>query len=190
MKDNVLDTSFFEKDALELAQSLLGKKIKHGSVVIRILETEAYMPKDSACHAFKGQTDRNKPMFGAAGHLYVYLCYGIHRLLNVVSGESGSPQAVLIRAAEVCEGHALVKRRRGGRMDLIGPGKLTQALGIDVSFSGEPIGERVLFYDAPTVKRIERKKRVGIEYAQPKDRDALWRYLTPSSQNYKDKNTP
>ena len=61
MKYDVLDANFFKKEALDLAQSLLGKKIQHGGVVIRILETEAYMPNDSACHAFKGQTERNKP---------------------------------------------------------------------------------------------------------------------------------
>ena len=180
MKYHVLESSFFEKEALVLAKSLLGKKIQCGPVMIRILETEAYMPNDSACHAYRGQTERNKPMFGPPGRLYVYLCYGIHQLLNVVSGTEGSPQAVLIRAAEVCKGHALAKERRGGRLELIGPGKLTQALGVDTSFSGERIGKRVHFYDSPPVESFTTKPRVGIDYAKPKDRDALWRFITPS----------
>ncbi|MDR3150026.1 MAG: DNA-3-methyladenine glycosylase, partial [Oscillospiraceae bacterium] len=93
--------SFYSRSAEELAPLLLGKLLcrsTDGRVIrYRITETEAYMPFDSACHAHRGKTKRNAVMFGHGGFAYVYLCYGIHNLLNIVSGEEGSPQAVLIR---------------------------------------------------------------------------------------------
>jgi len=171
-----LDSSFYLQEATELAPALLGKYLQMGTVVIRILETEAYMPKDSACHAHKGKTKRNAPMFDRGGFLYVYLCYGIHQMFNIVSGQEGSAQAVLIRAGEVFQGHDIVRERRGN-LDLMGPGKLTQGLGIQVSLSGEKIGENIQLWDAPEVSYTTHP-RIGIDYALPKDRDALWRFVT------------
>ena len=178
MEEIRLDSSFYLQEATELAPALLGKYLQMDTVVIRILETEAYMPEDSACHASKGKTKRNAPMFDRGGFLYVYLCYGIHQMFNIVSGQKGSAQAVLIRAGEVFRGHDIVRERRRN-LDLIGPGKLTQGLGVQRTLSGEQIGKNVQLWDAPAVLH-SKHPRIGIDYALPKDRDALWRFVTPA----------
>ena len=178
MNQTQLPPSFYQQDAIELAPKLLGKVLQFEEVAIRILETEAYMPIDSACHAHRGKTKRNAPMFEEGGILYVYLCYGIHQMLNVVSGKKGEAQAVLIRAGEVLSGTEVVCTRRKN-LDLIGPGKLTQALAINNFHSGEPLYRQVHIWDAP-LAAYTCHPRVGIDYALPKDRDALWRFVTPS----------
>lgn len=118
-----------------VAPSLMGRFIRHGPVVVRITEVEAYAgPEDSASHARFGRTVRTAPMWAEAGLAYVYLCYGVHWMLNVVIGEEGRAGAVLIRAAEVVVGQPVVEARRGGRrgLDLLaGPGRVAQ--GLDVS---------------------------------------------------------
>ena len=177
MSQNQISRSFFHQESTKLAPLLLGKFIQVGGVIIRILETEAYMPEDSACHAYKGRTKRNAPMFEEGGILYVYLCYGLHQMLNIVGGKKGSPQAVLIRGGEVIQGQELVLQRRNN-LDLIGPGKLAQALAVDRSYSGESLYRRVHLWDAPSVLYTT-KTRVGIDYALPHDRNALWRFVTP-----------
>ena len=178
MLQNQMPASFYEQDAISLATQLLGKFLVHENVVIRIVETEAYMPQDTASHAYKGQTKRNIPMFMIGGTIYVYICYGMHQMLNIVSGKKGSPQAVLIRGGEVIEGKQIVLSRRNN-LDLNGPGKLAQGLGINTSFSGSHIGQRISIWDAPLVSSYQSLPRVGIDYAEPKDRDALWRFMTP-----------
>ena len=100
-----LRRSFYRRPATELAQALIGKVLVHRvdgrTYAARIVETEAYVgPHDLACHAAKGRTKRTEIMFGRAGHAYVYLIYGMYPMLNIVSGEAGEPEAVLIRAAE------------------------------------------------------------------------------------------
>ena len=102
----------------------------------RIIETEAYMADDPASHSFRGATRRNAVMFGPGGHLYVYLSYGIHRCANVVTGSDGDGQAVLIRAIDPLDGAADMLRRRGRAPLADGPGKLCQALGIDLDDNG------------------------------------------------------
>ena len=179
--------SFFHQECTKLAPLLLGKLIQVGPVVVRILETEAYMPEDSACHAYKGKTKRNAPMYELGGTLYVYLCYGLHQMLNIVGGEKGSPQAVLVRAGEVIQGEDIVCARRKN-LDLIGPGKLAQALGVDRSYSGDLLYHRIHLWDAPSVAHTT-LPRVGIDYALPKDRDALWRFVTPPTRPLVQKKT-
>ena len=176
-----MSSSFFYQDSTSLAPLLLGKLIQVGDVIIRIIETEAYMPEDSACHAYRGRTKRNAPMFEDGGCLYVYLCYGMHQMLNIVGGKEGSPQAVLIRGGEVMQGEEIVLKRRKN-LDLMGPGKLAQALGLDRSYSGELLYHRVHLWDAP-VMSYTTHPRVGIDYALPKDRDALWRFVTPVTRS-------
>ena len=119
-------------------------------------------------------------MFHQGGILYVYLCYGLHQMLNIVGGTSGSPQAVLIRAGEVVDGATTVLQRRRN-LDLIGPGKLTQALAVNTTYSGEPLYRRIHIWDAPSVQYTEHT-RIGIDYALPDDRDALWRFITPPTK--------
>ena len=173
-----LSDAFFLDTAVEVAPKLVGALIFKEDVVLEILETEAYMPDDSACHAHKGETPRTKPMFEIGGRVYVYLCYGIHVLCNIVTGERDSGQAVLIRAAKVISGEEIVRKRRNGRIDLIGPGKVGQALGLSVGDSGRPLGDWFNVYPSqkPNIQ-IRKEKRVGIDYAKPKDRDALWRFV-------------
>ncbi len=189
--------SFYARDALEVALELVGKRLVHGDIQLLITETEAYRhlppPGDSANHCRAGRTDRNAPMWGPPGRAYVYLCYGIHQMLNLVTGREGEGAAVLIRACELApaiagSGRELVRRRRGGRPiapDLLnGPGKVGQALGLDGSFNGHPLfkaGGLELHHglDAPDVVV---GPRVGIDYAAEADREALWRFARADSR--------
>ncbi len=174
--DGPLPASFYARPTLDVARDLLGCTLERGPVRLRIVEVEAYLPGDSANHGFRGRTARNAPMWGPPGRAYVYLCYGLHHLLNLVTEREGVPAAVLIRGCTLLEGEALVRDRRGARWrDLIGPGKVGQALGLDTSWSGKPLwGElRVLPGRAP--RAVGTGPRVGIDYAAPADRDAPWR---------------
>jgi DNA-3-methyladenine glycosylase len=168
MSDSTLGSGFLERDVLEVAPELVGawlcRRWPDGRVQRRrITEVEAYRgEEDSACHARAGRTKRTAVMYGPGGRAYVYLCYGIHNLLNVVTGPAGQPQAALIRGVE---GHP-------------GPGRLTKALAIDRSLNGvvlEPASG--LWLEAgPTPARIESGPRIGIGYASPEDQARLWRW--------------
>jgi DNA-3-methyladenine glycosylase len=180
----LLPQSFFARDALVVAPDLLGKHLVHGQVALRITEVEAYRhPGDTANHCRAGRTARNAPMWGPAGHAYVYVCYGIHAMLNLVTGDVDEGAAVLIRAAEPVAGHAIIRARRHGLEDpgsLAGPGKVAAALALDTSFSGHPVFEPggLEARDAPAVPaaKILAGPRVGIDYASPADRAAPWRF--------------
>ncbi len=116
-----LDSAFFHRPALELARDLLGtilvRRYRGKTRRARIVETEAYVGShDLACHASRGRTKRTEVMFGPGGHAYVFLIYGIHEMFNVVAGEFGDPQAVLIRAAVPLD---------GWEADMRGPGRFT-----------------------------------------------------------------
>jgi DNA-3-methyladenine glycosylase len=129
--------AFFAADTVAVARALLGKflvsETPEGRAVGRIVETEAYLCDDAACHASRGETKRNRAMFGPAGRSYTYLIYGMYRCFNVVTGPAGLGEAVLIRALEPLEGLDLMAERRGMRDPKAlcsGPGKLVIALGI------------------------------------------------------------
>lgn len=178
----LLPRSFYARDALDVARDVLGALIVRGGVVLRITEVEAYRwPGDTACHARHGRTARNAALWGPPGTAYVYLCYGIHHMLNLVTGEEGEAQAVLVRACEPVRGLATIRRRRGG-LDgpalLTGPGKVGAALGLDLSSCGRRLHERgpleVRRGEPPT--RILRGPRVGIAYARREHREAPWRF--------------
>ncbi len=168
MKNKILTKKFYSRDCLEVAPDLVGKLIVRthdggARTVLRITETEAYRgEEDTACHASKGRTQRTEVMYGEAGYLYIYLCYGMHWLMNVVTGKKDQPQAVLFRACEVYDG----------------PAKLTRQLGIDKSFNCEPVfgNPRICIEDDGYRPEIETLPRVGINYATPEYRDILWRY--------------
>lgn len=177
----------FAIDALALAPALLGQHLVRGDVVLRITEVEAYRwPDDTACHARHGRTERNAAMFGPAGHAYVYLCYGIHHLLNIVSDGEGEGAAVLVRACELVEGHEIVGARRGGRTGpaaLNGPGRVGAALALDTGWSHHALFEPggLELRRAPQPARVATGPRIGIDYAEPMHRDAHWRFADADS---------
>src|SRR6187397_3647848 len=116
-----LPQSFYERPTLTVAEDLIGKVLVHDVRGTRtagiIVETEAYIGEDDpACHAAPGPTRRNEPLYGPAGHAYVYLNYGIHSLVNVVTEADGFPAAVLLRALAPLEGVAVMRRRRARQM--------------------------------------------------------------------------
>jgi DNA-3-methyladenine glycosylase len=145
-----LAPDFFQTaDVVHAAKSLLGKYlVSHiGGALCsgKIVETEAYRgPDDKACHAWNNKkTPRTAPMFAGGGIAYVYLCYGIHHLFNVVTGPEGMPHAVLIRALEPADNSALMQERRqwnkSAQRLAAGPGLLTRALGITTTLSGQSL---------------------------------------------------
>lgn len=176
-----LPQEFYLRPTLTVARELVGALLRRGPVTMRITETEAYLPGDSACHASRGVTPRTRVMFGPGGHAYVYLCYGMHRMLNFVTERVGVGAAVLIRAAEVVEGMAVVRRRRGGLEGpvlLTGPGKVGQALALDTSMSGWSLfgGSELEVLEGVAPSRLLRGRRIGVEYAKSRDAKALWRF--------------
>lgn len=183
----MLTRAWFGRTADIVAPDLLNKVLSvesdRGIASGRIVETEAYMPGDPASHTFNGQTDRNRVMFGRAGHLYVYLSYGIHRCANVVTGLEGSGQAVLIRAVTPIDGLEIMRERRGRPDQQLadGPGKLCQALGIDLVHDGTDLlgGRHVAILDDETPPPVDPLigPRVGITKAV----DLPWRFRVPSS---------
>ena len=158
-----LTYAFFHRPCLEVARELVGKLLVVNGKRFRISETEAYCGEaDTACHAHKGKTKRTEVLYADAGTLYIYLCYGIHWLLNIVTGEPGQPEAVLIRAC----------------LEAPGPGKLTKALGITGTLNRESAvssPERWIEDDGFSCE-VETAKRVGIGYASQEDQDRLWRF--------------
>ena len=179
--------SFYERDVVVVARDLLGKVLRHGEVALRITETEAYRwPGDTACHARSGRTARNAAIWGPPGRAYVYLCYGLHHMLNIVTGADGEAAAVLVRACEPVHGLATVRRRRGGKdgpVLLTGPGKVAQALALDTSFSHHPLYRRggLTVEDAPAPAGILVGTRIGIDYALPEHRALSWRFAVADS---------
>ena len=183
MNELFLSRAFFARDALTVAPALLGKTLVHGDTGGVIVETEAYVgPGDRACHAFGGKrTKRTEPLFGEAGHAYVYLIYGIYCCLNVVTGLPGQPQCVLIRALRPSAGLETMALRRGGKpvKELCrGPGKLCRALDIgrELNTRDMTAGDFGILggEDIPEAQ-IERTKRIGIDYAG-EAREYLWRF--------------
>lgn len=165
----VLSRRFYLRKTGEVARTLLGKYIARdlrGRILIgRIVETEAYYGgEDPASHAFRGMTPRNKPMFGIGGKAYIYLAYGNHHLLNIVTGTAGTPGAVLIRGVEPVGGIEEMVRRRGSvaaHRLANGPGRLTQAFGISAEHNSCDVTDSVLFI----CRRIgERRTAVAVSH--------------------------
>jgi DNA-3-methyladenine glycosylase len=162
-----INPDFYKMRATEMAPVLLGKllcrKINNEIIKLRITETEIYFGEtDSACHASKGKTKRTKTLYEAGGITYVYLCYGIHHLINVVSGEKGFPEACLIRGVEGYNG----------------PGKLTKAMQIDRSLNEVDLraSTEIWLEDDGFKPEFVMSKRIGIDYATEEDRNRLWRF--------------
>lgn len=179
-----LPASFYDRPVLDVAADLIGCVLRHDGVCGIIVETEAYHDSEPACHAYVGVTPRTRTLFGEPGRAYVYRSYGIHALFNAVCEPAGVGAAVLIRALRPLDGIERMRARRGVSRDLelcSGPGKLAQALGIELShndcdlrggplsISGPPAG-----WERPA---IESAPRVGITKAV----DLRWRFCVARS---------
>jgi len=178
-----LPRSFFERYTPLVARELLGMRLvrvdRGERLAGLIVETEAYRGRrDPASHAFRGRTRRNEVMFGPAGHAYVYFTMGMHYCLNVTTEYPGTPGAVLLRAIEPAEGMRRMLKNRGlGSAVHVadGPGRLTEALGINSRLNGEDMAtSKNLFIERGTEpERIGRSSRVGIKVAT----ERRWRYF-------------
>lgn len=169
-----LPYEFYHRPCIEVARDLVGKilvcRTPEGEKRLRISETEVYWGEsDTACHASKGRTKRTEVLYADAGTIYVYLCYGMHWLLNIVTGDIDDPQAVLIRAC----------------VDAPGPGRLTRALGITGDFNRKSIltAEDLWIEDDGMRYALIPDKRVGIGYASAEDQEKLWRFKIDDPQH-------
>ena len=164
----ILDKSYFSAPATVLAPDLIGKilcrRTDNGIIRSRITETECYFGEaDTACHAHKGKTERTKTMYLPGGVTYVYLCYGMHAMLNLVTGEENHPEAVLIRSVS----------------DAKGPGRTTTFMTITTADNALPLTEEggIWLEDDGQKPEYIALPRVGIDYATEEDRNRLWRFV-------------
>lgn len=186
MRPKILPKSFYNRSVHTVAPELIGCLILHDGVGGIIVETEAYDREDPACHAAAGMTGRNRVMFGPPGRAYVYFTYGMHHLLNIVCEEDGEPAGVLLRALEPTDGIEEMRRRRAPVHDLHdltdGPGKLAQALGVDLRQYGLPVYRGELKIYARQVDwqkpRIIATPRIGIRVGTRRK----WRYCAADSR--------
>ena len=163
-----LDKNDYAVDAVTVAKALLGatlcRRLDDGTVLhARITETEAYCgEEDTACHAHKGRTARTDVMYAPGGCAYIYLCYGMHEMLNVVTGPAERPEAVLIRGVEGAEG----------------PGRLTKRMHIDRSLNRENLiaSDRLWIETDGRMPKFTSAPRIGIGYASKRDQARKWRF--------------
>lgn len=161
----VLPSSFFNRDTSLVAKELLGtflvRRVASKKIEAMITQAEVYDgPYDLASHASKGKTKRTNVMFGESGRYYIYLCYGVHEMLNIVTREQGYPAAILIRGVLT------------GNIHINGPGKVTKFFGIDRALHGKKAttSEGLWFEDrgiGVNLKKIKKSARVGVDYAGP-----------------------
>lgn len=182
-----LDRAAVPRDTVALARFLLGKivvrRLEAGIAMGRIVETEAYLVGDPACHAFRGTTPRNRSLFLDVGHAYVYLCYGTSYMLNVASEQAGTGAGVLLRALEPLSGIEYLRRARGARpRDLLrGPGRLAAALRIDLEHDGIDLFRRGSLWigsDGAEIGAIGESVRIGLT----KGAEARLRYFVLGSR--------
>ncbi len=205
MPPRILPVEFYGRRTLDVARDLIGKLLVHrtpdGTVAGLIVETEAYIgEQDPACHAARGRTPRNAPLYGPPALAYVYVSYGLHHLVNAVTEREGFPAAVLIRALEPVEGLALMRRRRGrapGRLGkppvrdhelCRGPGNLTVALGITLAENLASLrGPGLTIEDHGTsTAPVMWTSRIGISAGQ----DRLWRCAVAGHPSVSGRRTP
>ncbi len=188
-----LDSSYYQrKNVSVMARDLLGKVLfSHVNDSLTsgiIVETEAYSYKEKGCHAYNNlRTRRTEVMFREGGIAYVYLCYGIHQMFNIVTNKKEKPEAILIRALEPLEGQEMMMtrmNRTSASRITSGPGKLTKALGIDRSMNGISLTDDEIWLEDRGIKfamkEIVSTKRVGIAYAGD-DANLPWRFYVKDS---------
>jgi DNA-3-methyladenine glycosylase len=176
----VLPREFYNRDPIEVAHDVLGLWLVHvtGGVkrIGRIVEVEAYLgPHDLAAHSSRGRTRRTEVMFGPPGHAYVYLVYGMHHCMNIVTEPEGRASAVLLRALEPVSG--LTESASG-------PGRLCRAMHVDLRLNGHDLLSRDLYLRRPPAResfRITRARRVGVDYAGSWARRLLRFYIKGNS---------
>jgi DNA-3-methyladenine glycosylase len=187
-----LPRSFYQRPTVDVARDLLGKLIVRVLPEGRrlsgiIVETEAYVTGDPASHAYRGLTPRNAVMFGPAGHVYMYISYGMHSMLNLVTEREGLAEAVLIRAIEPVDGIDAMRALRGGIDEFAltnGPGKLGQALGLtvkgdnglDVTSPNSPL--QVLAGSHMDAMEVGTSTRIGLSVGK----EALWRFYVKGNR--------
>ncbi len=181
-----LDAGFYDRPVLEVARELIGCTVEFGDGAGVIVETEAYHECEPACHAYVGLTPRTRTLFGPPGQAYVYRSYGVHALLNAVCEPEGVGAAVLIRALAPFRGIEQMRRRRGMEREhdlCSGPGKLTQALGIELSENDTDLATGPVVIRPPTEDwrepAIAVGKRIGINRAV----DLPWRFCAAGNRN-------
>jgi DNA-3-methyladenine glycosylase len=178
-----LGADFFNRSVHEVARDLVGCTLLYEGRGGVIVETESYEADDPACHAYVGLTERTRVLFGPPGYAYVYLSYGIHSLLNAVAEPEGEAAAVLIRALEPTHGVEEMRARRGGKADAdlcSGPGKLTEALGVDLGDNERDLTREPFLLTAPAGERprIVTGPRIGITKAVERP----WRFCAEGSR--------
>lgn len=174
-----VDVAFYARPVLEVARDLIGCTVTHGGTAGVIVETEAYHHSEPACHAYAGLTPRTKTLFGPPGIAYVYRSYGIHALLNAVCEAEGEGTAVLIRALEPLEGIEEMRGRRGlERLEDLcsGPGKLTQALGIELTENGTSLIDGPIRIGPPPPGREAPRVTVGPRIGITRAVELPWRF--------------
>lgn len=178
---SVLGVDFFDRSVHDAARDLIGCELLVDGVGGVIVETESYERDDPACHAYVGLTPRTSTLFGPPGRAYVYLSYGIHSLLNAVCEPEGDAAAVLIRALEPTEGLAVMRERRRQDRDrdlCSGPGKLTEALGVELADNDARLDRRPFeFRQRERERPIAAGPRIGIT----KGVELPWRFCAADS---------
>jgi DNA-3-methyladenine glycosylase len=190
-----LTVDFFDRPTLTVARELIGKRLIKVEGRTRlgglISEVEAYIGEsDLACHARHGRTPRTDVMYWRAGHLYVYFTYGMHWMMNFITEREGYPAAVLLRAIAPVEGLPLMQQRRG-RYDQVsdGPGKVTQALGIDKSWNGYDLcvrGAKLFIEDEAhgvAASAVQRTPRIGLGATPEPWLSKKWNFKMKQSSN-------
>lgn len=179
-----LGADFFDRSVHDVARDLIGCTLLYQGCGGVIVETESYEADDPACHAYVGLTERTRVLFGPPGYAYVYLSYGIHSLLNAVAEPEGEAAAVLIRALEPTHKVELMRKRRGVKSDLdlcSGPGKLTEALGIDLGDNERDLSRAPFEITPPAGEQpqIVTGPRIGITKAV----ENPWRFCAAGNPN-------
>jgi DNA-3-methyladenine glycosylase len=184
-----LDPEFYARPVVEVARDLIGCTVEHDGAAGVIVETEAYHEREPACHAYVGLTPRTRTLFGPPGRAYVYRSYGIHALFNAVCEAEGVGAAVLIRALSPSAGLERMRDRRGpigGRPPrdeelCSGPGKLTQALGIDLAENGGELAAGPVRIAARALDRLDPDVLVGTRIGITRAVELPWRFCLADS---------